>query len=44
MGVNMHIRDLDEATHEKLARRAEVAGMRLHAYVIDILHQHTSRP
>jgi plasmid stability protein len=44
MAVNMHIRDLDEATHRELVRRADAAGMSLRAYVIDVLHRHTSLP
>ena len=44
MAVNMHIRDLDEATHRELVRRADVAGMSLRAYVIDVLHRHTALP
>ncbi len=44
MGVNMHIRDLDEQTHRELMRRAEAAGMSLRAYVIDVLRQHTAMP
>lgn len=44
MSVNMHIRDLDEPTHEELVRRAEAAGMSLRAYVIDVLRRHASLP
>jgi hypothetical protein len=44
MGVNMHIRDVDETTHAELVRRAEAAGMSLRAYVIDVLHRHTALP
>lgn len=44
MGVNMHIRDLDEPTHRELVRRAEAAGMSLRSYVIDLLHSHASLP
>ncbi len=44
MAVNMHIRDLDDPTHEELVRRAEAAGMSLRAYVIDVLHRHASLP
>jgi plasmid stability protein len=44
MGVNMHIRDLDEPTHAELVRRAEAAGMSLRAYVIDVLHRHAALP
>jgi plasmid stability protein len=44
MAVNMHIRDLDEATHRELVRRAEAAGMSLRAYVIDVLDRHTALP
>ncbi len=40
----MHIRDLDEPTHEELVRRAEAAGMSLRAYVIDVLRRHASLP
>ena len=40
----MHIRNLDEATHQELARRAEATGMSLRAYVIDVLHRHTALP
>lgn len=40
----MHIRDLDEATHRELVRRAEATGMSLRAYVIDVLHRHTALP
>ncbi len=44
MTVNMHIRDLDEPTHQELVRRAEAAGMSLRAYVIEVLRRHTSLP
>jgi hypothetical protein len=44
MGVSMHIRDLDEPTHAELVRRAEMAGMSLRAYVIDVLHRHAALP
>jgi plasmid stability protein len=44
MAVNMHIRDLDEATHRELVRRADAAGMSLRAYVIDVLHRHAALP
>ncbi|HWB73055.1 MAG TPA: hypothetical protein VG452_12645 [Egibacteraceae bacterium] len=44
MGVNMHIRDLDEPTHQELVRRAKAAGMSLRAYVIEVLRTHTSLP
>ena len=40
----MHIRDLDEATHRELVRRAQATGMSLRAYVIDLLHRHTALP
>lgn len=40
----MHIRDLDEPTHEELVRRAGAAGMSLRAYVIGVLQRHASLP
>ena len=42
--VSMHIRDLDEPTHRELLRRADAAGMSLRAYVVEVLHRHTSVP
>lgn len=44
MGVNLHIRDLDERTHGELVRRAEAAGMSLRAYLIDVLQKHAALP
>lgn len=44
MAVNMHIRDLDEPTHQELVRRADAAGMSLRAYVIEVLHRHAALP
>ena len=44
MTVSMHIRDLDETTHQELVRRADAAGVSLRAYVIEILHRHTALP
>ena len=44
VGVSMHIRDLDETTHQALIRRAEAAGMSLRAYVVDVLQRHVSLP
>jgi plasmid stability protein len=44
MAVDMHIRDLDEATHRELVRRAEAAGVSLSTYVIDVLREHTALP
>jgi plasmid stability protein len=44
MPVNMHIRDLDEPTHQELVRRADAAGMSLRSYVIEVLRRHASLP
>ena len=44
MTVSMHIRDLDETTHQELVRRADAAGVSLRAYVVEILHRHTALP
>ena len=44
MTVSMHIRDLDEPTHQELVRRADAAGVSLRAYVVEILHRHTALP
>jgi hypothetical protein len=44
MSVNMHIRDLDEPTHQELVRRAAAAGMSLRSYVIEVLRRHASLP
>lgn len=44
MGVNMHIRDVDDEIHEELVRRAEAAGTSLRAYVVGVLRQHTALP
>lgn len=40
----MHIRNLDEATHRELVRRADAAGMSLRSYVIEVLHRHAALP
>ena len=44
MPVSMHIRDLDEPTHQELVRRADAAGVSLRAYVVELLHRHTALP
>lgn len=44
MAVNMHIRDLDEPTHQELVRRADAAGMSLRSYVIEVLRRHATLP
>lgn len=38
------IRDLPDATHDELKRRAAAAGMSLQAYVTDLLEQHATKP
>lgn len=37
------IRDLPDATHEELKRRAAAEGMSLQGYVTRLLEQHTAR-
>lgn len=44
MPVSMHIRDLDEPTHQELVRRADAAGVSLRAYVVELLRRHTALP
>ncbi|QBI19972.1 hypothetical protein ER308_10645 [Egibacter rhizosphaerae] len=44
MTISMHIRDLDEPTHQELVRRADAAGVSLRAYVVEVLRRHTGLP
>lgn len=42
--TDLLIRDLDQATHSELKRRAEQVGMSVQAYVSRVLVQHAARP
>ena len=42
--MNMHVRDVPDALHRTLARRARDAGMSLRQYVIRVLSEHAEQP
>lgn len=41
---DMLVRDLPEADHEELKRRADAAGLSLQVYIRRLLQRHTARP
>ncbi len=42
--MNLHIRDVPEGVHRRLARRARGEGMSLRQYVIRVLTDHAQLP
>jgi plasmid stability protein len=42
--MNLHIRDVPEGVHRRLARRAKGEGMSLRQYVIRVLTDHAELP
>jgi hypothetical protein len=44
MTVNLHVRDVPDAIHETLVRRAERKGMSLRRYTIEVLTEHCALP
>ena len=42
--VNLHVRDVPDGVHRRLARRAQAQGMSLRQYVIRVLSEHIELP
>lgn len=42
--MNLHIRDVPERVHRRLARRAKAEGMSLRQYAIRVLTEHAELP
>jgi hypothetical protein len=42
--MNLHVRDVPDAVHRRLARRAEAEGMSLRGYVVRILTEAAELP
>jgi hypothetical protein len=42
--MNLHVRDVPDAVHRRLAERASARGMSLRQYVIHVLTEHAELP